>query len=292
MSNVKKDIYVIKNDINNKVYVGQAINTKQRFQNHCNPSSSKYNDLVSRAIQKYGKSHFWYEILESQIENYDEREKYWISYYNCIRPNGYNISEGGNYPPLQKGTQHPESRLTDKQLNELIYDLQNTQLSYSQLSDKYDLNKTSIYEINNGKTYFNSEISYPIRTNKNLMGVLPDTQVLEIIELLKTTYLSYEEIGRQYGVEARTISRINRGIYHKQANETYPIRIGKLGNNTPKLSYKQVTEIIDLLVNSTLSLRQIAKRFGVEYKDILGIKNGTTKLYRRKDLKYPLRSNN
>ena len=117
-------------------------------------------------------------------------------------------------------------------------------------------------------------------------------QILEIIELLKTTYLSYEEIGKQYGFEARTISRINRGIYHKQANETYPIRIGKLGNNTPKLSYEQVTEIIDLLINSTLSLRQIAKRFGVEYKDILGIKNGTTKLYRRKDLKYPLRSNN
>lgn len=289
---MKKDIYIIKNDINSKVYVGQAINVKQRFQNHCKPSSSQDNDLVSRAIQKYGRNHFWYEILESQIENYDQREKYWISYYNCIRPNGYNISEGGNYPPVQKGTHHPESKLTGKQLNELIYDLQYTQLSYSQLSDKYDLSKSSIYEINNGKTYFNSEISYPIRTNKNPRGALSDKQVLEIIELLKSSYLSYEEIGSQYGVEARAISRINRGVFHKQTSETYPIRIGKLGNNTPKLSYEQVTEIIDLLVNSTLSLRQIAKKFGVEYKDILGIKNGTTKLYRKKDLEYPLRSNN
>ena len=289
---MKKDIYIIKNDINSKVYVGQAINVKQRFQNHCKPSSSQDNDLVSRAIQKYGRNHFWYEILESQIENYDQREKYWISYYNCIRPNGYNISEGGNYPPVQKGTHHPESKLTGKQLNELIYDLQYTQLSYSQLSDKYDLSKSSIYEINNGKTYFNSEISYPIRTNKNPRGALSDKQVLEIIELLKSSYLSYEEIGSQYGVEARVISRINRCIFHKQTSETYPIRIGKLGNNTPKLSYEQVTEIIDLLVNSTLSLRQIAKKFGVEYKDILGIKNGTTKLYRKKDLEYPLRSNN
>lgn len=289
---MKKDIYIIKNDINSKVYVGQAINVKQRFQNHCKPSSSQDNDLVSRAIQKYGRNHFWYEILESQIENYDQREKYWISYYNCIRPNGYNISEGGNYPPVQKGTYHPESKLTDKQLNELIYDLQYTQLSYSQLSDKYDLSKSSICDINNGKTYFNSEISYPIRTNKNPRGALSDKQVLEIIELLKSSYLSYEEIGSQYGVEARAISRINRGIFHKQTSETYPIRIGKLGNNTPKLSYEQVTEIIDLLVNSTLSLRQIAKKFGVEYKDILGIKNGTTKLYRKKDLEYPLRSNN
>ena len=289
---MKKDIYIIKNDINSKVYVGQAINVKQRFQSHCKPSSSQDNDLVSRAIQKYGRNHFWYEILESQIENYDQREKYWISYYNCIRPNGYNISEGGDYPPVQKGTHYPESKLTDKQLNELIYDLQYTQLSYSQLSDKYDLSKSSIYEINNGKTYFNSEISYPIRTSKNPSGALSDKQVLEIIELLKSSYLSYEEIGGQYGIEARAISRINRGIFHKQTSETYPIRIGKLGNNTPKLSYEQVTEIIDLLVNSTLSLRQIAKKFGVEYKDILGIKNGTTKLYRKKDLEYPLRSNN
>ena len=289
---MKKDIYIIKNDINSKVYVGQAINVKQRFQSHCKPSSSQDNDLVSRAIQKYGRNHFWYEILESQIENYDQREKYWISYYNCIRPNGYNISEGGDYPPVQKGTHHPESKLTDKQLNELIYDLQYTQLSYSQLSDKYDLSKSSIYETNNGKTYFNSEISYPIRTNKNPRGALSDKQVLEIIELLKSSYLSYEEIGSQYGIEARAISRINRGIYHKQTSETYPIRIGKLRNNTPKWSYEQVTEIIDLLVNSTLSLRQIAKKFGVEYKDILGIKNGTTKLYRKKDLEYPLRSNN
>ena len=270
---MKKDIYIIKNDINSKVYVGQAINVKQRFQSHCKPSSSQDNDLVSRAIQKYGRNHFWYEILASQIENYDQREKYWISYYNCIRPNGYNISEGGDYPLVQKGTHHPESKLTDKQLNELIYDLQYTQLSYSQLSDKYDLSKSSIYEINNGKTYFNSEISYPIRTNKNPRGALSDKQVLEIIELLKSSYLSYEEIGSQYGVEARAISRINRGVFHKQTSETYPIRIGKLGNNTPKLSYEQVTEIIDLLVNSTLSLRQIAKKFGVEYKDILGIKN-------------------
>ena len=289
---MKKDIYIIKNDINSKVYVGQAINVKQRFQNHCKLSSSQDNDLVSRAIQKYGRNHFWYEILESQIENYDQREKYWISYYNCIRPNGYNISEGGDYPPVQKGTHHPESKLTDKQLNKLIYDLQYTQLSYSQLSDKYDLSKSSIYEINNGKTYFNSEISYPIRTNKNPRDALSDKQVLEIIELLKSSYLSYEEIGSQYGVEARAISRINRGVFHKQTSEAYPIRIGKLGNNTPKLSYGQVTEIIDLLVNSTLSLRQIAKKFGVEYKDILGIKNGTTKLYRKKDLEYPLRSNN
>ncbi len=289
---MKKDIYIIKNDINDKVYIGQAINTKQRFQNHCKPSSAEQNDLIARAIIKYGKEHFWYEILDNQVENYNEREKYWISYYHCIRPNGYNISSGGDEPPLLQGVNHPESKLNDMTLNQLIHDLKNTQLSYAELSNKYNLNKTSIGEINNGKIYFNTAITYPIRTNKNLTGSLSNEQVLEIIHLLKTTYLSFEDIGEIYQVEARAISRINRGICHKQPNESYPIRLGKLGNNIPKLSYEQVTEIIKLLLYSKLSLRQIAKKFNVEYKDILGIKNGSTKLYRRKEMKYPLRPNN
>ena len=69
-----KDIYIIKNDINNKVYIGQSNNVNQRFQAHCKPSSAYVeNDLVAKAIQKYGKSHFWVEVLEENIENYNER---------------------------------------------------------------------------------------------------------------------------------------------------------------------------------------------------------------------------
>ena len=47
---MKKDIYVIKNKINNKVYVGQAINSKERFIAHCKPSSAKSNSLIDKAI--------------------------------------------------------------------------------------------------------------------------------------------------------------------------------------------------------------------------------------------------
>ena len=66
---VLKDIYVIKNKINDKLYVGQALDTEKRFQAHC--KKNKDNSLIDYAIQKYGKENFWYEILESQIENYN-----------------------------------------------------------------------------------------------------------------------------------------------------------------------------------------------------------------------------
>ena len=56
---MKKYIYIIKNDINEKVYIGQAKDVKQRFLSHCKPSAwTLNNDLVGKAIQKYGKETF------------------------------------------------------------------------------------------------------------------------------------------------------------------------------------------------------------------------------------------
>lgn len=68
---VLKDIYVIKNDINDKLYIGQAIDAAKRFDTHCKPSSARDNTLIDKAIQKYGKEHFWFEIIEHGISDYN-----------------------------------------------------------------------------------------------------------------------------------------------------------------------------------------------------------------------------
>ena len=289
---MKKSIYIIKNDINNKVYIGQAINVKRRFQAHCKPGSGKIDaDLVGRAINKYGKSHFWYEILEHDIENYNEREKFWIKYYKSIRPKGYNISCGGDTPPVIKGVNHPEAKLNQKDLDNLLHDLATTNISFRQLSNKYNISSTCIGSINAGETYITDNIKYPIRKDCRY-GKLFKPQILEIIDLLKFTYLSYEEISKKYGVEARAIARINKGIFHKIDTEEYPIRNYKNTASKPKLTYEQVTEIIELLLTTDTSIRQIARSYNVDSHIIIGIKNGHTKMYRRKGLQYPLRSNN
>ena len=71
---------------------------------------------------------------------------------------------------------------------------------------------------------------------------------------MKYTYLSYEEIAKKYNVEARAISRINKGMYHRSPNETYPIRDYANTSSKSKLTYDEVTEIIDLLINTDLSI--------------------------------------
>ena len=288
---MRKDIYIIKNDINKKVYIGQAKNAKTRFQGHCKPSSAN-NEIIGRAINKYGREHFWYEILEHNVENYNEREKYWIKKYNCIVPNGYNLSNGGEEPPVMKGLEHPESKLTQEQLDNLIYDLKNTNLSYPKLSEKYGIPHSTVGSINYGKSYRIDNIIYPIREKQNRPGKLGDEEVNEIIKLLQTTYDSYEDIGKMFDVEARAIARINKGYFHKQENIKYPIRNFRNIKNKPLLTYEQVTEVIDLLINTKLSLTKIAKKFDVPINIIIGIKSGNTKLYRREGYTYPLRSNN
>lgn len=93
-------IYKIVNNINNKVYVGQTIRTlTQRFQKHCSYSDDVNHTMaIKKAIHKYGRDHFKIVLLEEfkvcTQELLNEREKYWIAYYNAYT-NGYNLTKGG-----------------------------------------------------------------------------------------------------------------------------------------------------------------------------------------------------
>lgn len=82
-------IYVIKNKINDKLYVGQCIcDVKERFITHCN---SKDNIPIHKAIQELGVENFYFEILDEVSDDIRlDVETYYIDKLNTLRPNGYN----------------------------------------------------------------------------------------------------------------------------------------------------------------------------------------------------------
>lgn len=90
-------IYCIKNDINDKVYIGKTVYTvNQRFKRHLQDARNhKCNSKLHKAILKYGEEHFYPIIIEecSDKEVFD-KEKYYIQLYDSVK-NGYNISYGG-----------------------------------------------------------------------------------------------------------------------------------------------------------------------------------------------------
>ena len=284
-----KDIYVIKNKINNKVYVGQAINSQKRFIEHCKPSSAKNNSIIDIAIQKYGPDNFWFEILESQIENYNEKEQYWIKELNSISPNGYNILIGGENPPIHFGIEHPLSKFQDEKEIELLkYDLRETNMSLSQIAKKYGVSKRTVLRINQGIHYEKVDEIYPIRKNPLKNGKLTNEEIQEILYILKYTYRQYDDIGKQYGVSSSTIRQINSGKIHKQDNESYPIRKYK-NSGKPSCTYAQVTEIIYLLVNTYIPLNETSKVYNINLQTIYNINSGLAKRYKREGYNYPLR---
>lgn len=92
-------IYKITNDINNKIYIGKTLsNIQKRFQEHKKDSEkiSLSNRPLYNAMRKYGIEHFSIEIVEEpDINILNDREIYWINYYNSY-VNGYNATIGGD----------------------------------------------------------------------------------------------------------------------------------------------------------------------------------------------------
>ena len=289
---VKKDIYIIKNRINNKVYIGQSVDAAGRFIKHCKPSSAKDNSLIDKAIQKYGANNFWFEIIEEKVDDYNEREKYWIRRFNSLAPNGYNLLSGGEEPPVHYSIEHPLSTFDGlDEVHEIKRQLSDTTMSLSEIADAHNTSKRTIMRINQGLHYEELGESYPIRKIPNLAGKLSDEDVSEIIEVLRTTYRQYEDIAKQYGISISAVQKINAGECHPLKGIKYPIRDYK-NSGKPACTYEQVTEILDLLSNTKISCGQIAKCYGVDLQTVYIINNGNAKRYRRDELHYPLRKHN
>lgn len=109
-------IYKITNILNGKAYIGQTINFKDRKKNHLQ-AKDKYS--IHKAIQKYGKDNFLWEILEEcQKEDLNDREIFWIKYYDTYY-NGYNETKGGdNADALVKWiNEHKEEHLIQAKKN-------------------------------------------------------------------------------------------------------------------------------------------------------------------------------
>ena len=86
-------IYKITNKINGKCYIGQSIHIEQRWDEHLYKTSK--GSLIKYALHKYGKENFLFEIIEEcSQEKLNEREQFWIKYYNSFE-DGYNLTLGG-----------------------------------------------------------------------------------------------------------------------------------------------------------------------------------------------------
>lgn len=235
-------IYKITNLINNKIYIGYTSRTiERRFYEHKRDSFSKsdksQNSCLHQAIKKYGKENFIIEEIlnfnESE-QDWRELEQYYISFYNSLAPNGYNILVGGDSPPVKYGNDNFKTKLSDEELAFLCEDLKNNlNLSYKDLSKKYNISESQLYNINSGKSRFNNNLTYPIR--KYSQDEEYALQVIHILTNDKT--LSNQKIADLIPnyFKANEIASINNGKKYAYLWEgTFPIRKEKVPNDYDK----------------------------------------------------------
>lgn len=84
--------------LNNKSYIGQTVNENARYKSHkkCLGNYHGKNHFHC-ALNKYSNEEDWdYSIIEDNVpvEKLNERECFWISFYDSAR-NGYNSTYGG-----------------------------------------------------------------------------------------------------------------------------------------------------------------------------------------------------
>ena len=211
MSNNYK-IYIHRNKINGKVYIGQ---TKQPLKSRWN-NGYGYKQCTKfwNAIQKYGWDNFEHKLIEDNLtlDEANRKEQYYIQKYNSI-DNGYNISIGG-------GSNYGSGK------NIYQYDLNGNYIkewfSISDIAEAFDVNDaSSIYNCISNKinscfgfqwSYVKKEKIPPVKSKSEIISELKRKPVYQYdrngIFVKKYDYL--EEVEKD-GFNYKNVSECCKG---------------------------------------------------------------------------------
>lgn len=188
-------IYKITNRVNNKVYIGQTHFTiEHRFKQHIKNFNIEHRKQpLYKAFAKYGLENFYVEKLEEvECEKLNEREIYWIAYYNSFKE-GYNATLGGDGQLYQ---------WTDSQYEEI----KSLYLSGFTLKKIAELFNVSSYTIRG----ILSTLKVKIRKNPMDMN---NYEAQELINQYHTGF-TLTTIAKRYNTDRETVKRflISKGV--------------------------------------------------------------------------------
>lgn len=112
-------IYLAKNLVNGKCYVGQTKDFQNRVKGHIREADTGNGYVFHAAIRKHGKENFTFEIIEECEDNLaNVRERIWIERFDSFT-RGYNLTTGGECFKFSEETiqkiRDANSNLSDEQ---------------------------------------------------------------------------------------------------------------------------------------------------------------------------------
>lgn len=240
-------IYKITNIISNKCYIGKSVEIHERWKRHISNSKpieeGGENYAINKAIRKYGANNFTFEILEKvPIDLLDEREKYWIQYFNSYY-NGYNETLGGD-------------GVIRYNYNEII-NLWNEGNNCKQIEEILHCNDMTVTRALHSANITEEQIRQRSNYNKNKLIVAIDINTNTPLKIFNSTYEACrfltKSIKEQSGIYAAVKNHYKwQGYYWDYLTNTNIPK--KELNDLEFLSYQQNKNLILLTENKKSSL--------------------------------------
>ncbi|APQ72279.1 GIY-YIG nuclease family protein [Clostridium botulinum] len=264
-------IYKIENIVNGKVYIGQSTNLKSRKIHHKSELRCKRhpNLYLQNAFCKYGEGNFRFEIIEKVDEqNLDEREIYWINYYNSTNEKyGYNLESGGK--KYKHHNERSKEIMSIKSKNAIRTQEWRNKIGLAHKGKIIsEQTKLKLRKINLGKTHSNEtkeKISKRMKGDKNRSAKLTNKEVRHI-KMSMYLDMSKYEILKLFGISNKTFCNI-KGL--NNWNHVAP-ELNHYIKNRNKLNKQLKIEEIIKLRNIGLTPMEIHKKLNIP----------TTTLYR------------
>ena len=206
-----RGIYKVTNKINGKVYIGQSVDIGRRWRQHMTAGDDIY---FHKAIQKYGVENFEWEVIEKcKKSELDERESYWIEYYDSYNK-GYNCTKGGDgmRAGVNAGEKNPNWKggiSLDPEYSKQWYEANKDEKKeyYKKQCKQYrEANKDKIKEYN--KQY--------IEANKDKIKEYYEANKEERKEKAKEYYEANKDKRKEYNKQYMEVNKEKVREYHRQ----------------------------------------------------------------------------
>lgn len=176
-------VYIMKNIINGKYYVGESLNVKIRMNGHLNCQTQ----LISKAIKKHGVENFevsvrYYPGLSKKELRVIETSL--IKDYGSLVPYGYNVCIGGTDKTGQKHSEETKKKISDSHKGKTVAQ-----------STKDKISKNSYSRGRKGEL---SAVSKPVF-------------VYKISGDFYKKFVSYRECSKELGIDPACIANVING---------------------------------------------------------------------------------
>jgi len=262
-------LYVITNLINDKQYVGIAVDYERRWYQHRSGYGSK---LVYQAIKKYGIKNLDFKVICKGAETYvKETEIRAIHILNTMAPSGYNLTEGGEGSHGWKASDETRKKMSEAHkgtIGQKMSDATKQKIRESRLEYKRGKHPKATVLIINGVTFeciqdaaetldvaYSTLCSYQRGLGTNVFDYPPKKEVFNVNGV---EYTSRLEAARALGISNTTICNACK----KAGSNTFEYHGRPKGSQHPKA--------VKVTINGKRygCLKEAAKDLGVNYSTL------------------------